>query len=78
MAGPYDALNSFLSDEAIAALNEAANNATNNVVQPPAYPSNGRPDASTVPAGTIIFNASTGVINVSDGTAWRNAVGVLT
>ena len=37
-----------------------------------------RPDASTFLAGTGIWNTDDSAWNISDGTAWRNAIGDLT
>ena len=37
-----------------------------------------RPDASTFLPGTGIYNTDDSAYNISDGTAWRDAVGNLT
>ncbi len=34
-----------------------------------------RPDPSTLPAGTVIFNSDDAAPNWSDGTAWRDSAG---
>lgn len=44
----------------------------------PSYAAADRPDASTVPVGTEIFNLADNVPNWSDGTNWRDAQGNLT
>jgi hypothetical protein len=37
-----------------------------------------RPDPTTVPAGSIIFNTDDSTLNVSDGTNWRDMAGTIT
>ncbi len=45
-------------------------------VRTAAYTTAGRPSASTVGVGAMIFNSSTGMPNWSNGSAWVNASGV--
>ena len=40
-----------------------------------AYTDATRPAASSVPAGTVIYNSDDGGINVSDGTNWKGPSG---
>ena len=42
------------------------------------YSNGTRPDANSVPAGSMIFNTDDNAPNVSDGTNWRDMVGNLT
>lgn len=42
------------------------------------YTNASRPVATAVEAGTMIWNTDDAAINLSDGTAWRDAVGVVT
>lgn len=48
-----------------------------NGVRVPAFATGDRPSASSVPEGTMIFNATTNIPNWSDGASWRNASGTV-
>ncbi len=47
-------------------------------LQVAAFSQAARPDPSSVPVGTVIFNTDDNAPNWSDGTVWRNSAGVTT
>jgi hypothetical protein len=46
--------------------------------QPEAYTNLTRPSAALYPIGASIWNTNDNALNYSDGTAWRDAMGVIT
>lgn len=47
------------------------------IIQLAIYSTVNRPDASTIPIGSMIFNTSTNIPNFSDGKNWRDAAGTI-
>lgn len=76
MAGLFDPLNQFLPPEAIAALNEAAENVANNVVVARTVASNAERDALPPTEGMVVI-VNNKQQHYSNG-QWRNADGSLT
>lgn len=69
-----------LSGDALLAFTAEAGDsiATGFGAAPQSFSSAGRPDASTVPVFTWIYNTDDNAPNWSDGTDWRDAAGILT
>lgn len=60
------------------AVAEAGDSSALNAATGPAYDNAGRPDATTVPTFSSIWNTDDSAPNYSDGTQWVDAAGVAT